>query len=134
METFPFENPFLQHLGIQLVEWGHDRAEFHLPMRHELTNRIGQVQGGVLCALLDVAGGYFGIYSAPGEPVRNAVTVSLSTSFMDVGYGDVLTARGRLQRRGRTIFFSDATVSMDDTLVLATAIGSFKYINLSHQK
>lgn len=134
METIPFENPFLQHLDIQLVEWGHDSAEFHLPMRHELTNRIGQVQGGVLCALLDVAGGYSGIYSAPGEPVRNAVTLSLSTSFMDVGYGDVLIARGRLQRRGRTIFFSDATVSMDDTLVLATAIGSFKYINLSHQK
>lgn len=81
-----------------------------------------------------MAGGYSGIYSAPGEPARNAVTLSLSTSFMDVGSGDVLIARGRLQRRGRTIFFSDATVSMDGTLVLATAIGSFKYIDLSTQK
>lgn len=129
MESIALDNPFLQHLGIRLVEWGDGDAEFHLPMRHELTNRIGQVQGGVLCALLDVAAGYAGIWSAPGEPTRNAVTLSLTTNFMDVAAGDVLIARGKLQRRGRTIFFSDANVSMNGTRVLAAAIGSFKYID-----
>lgn len=128
MESIAFDNPFLQYLGIHLVEWTADSAEFHLPMRHALTNRIGQVQGGVLCALLDVAAGYAGIWSAPGEPERNAVTLSLSTSFMDAGRGDLLVARGKLQRKGRTIFFSNAQVSMDGTLVLASAIGSFKYL------
>jgi uncharacterized protein (TIGR00369 family) len=134
MESLPLENPFLQHLGIRLVGWSDGNAEFHLPMRHELTNRIGQVQGGVLCAMLDVAAGYSGIWSAPGEPARNAVTLSLTTNFMDVAAGEVLIARGKLQRRGRTIFFSDANVSMDGTRVLATAIGSFKYVDRSTPK
>lgn len=131
MESIPFENPFLQHLGLYLVEWNNDSAEFHLPMRRELTNRIGQVQGGVLCALLDVAAGYSGICSRPGEPARNAVTLSLSTNFLDAGAGEVLVARGKLKRRGRTIFFSEAEVSMDGALTLAIAIGSFKYIKFS---
>lgn len=130
MKSIPFDNPFLKYLGLRLVAWNDDSAEFHLPMRHDLTNRIGQVQGGVLCSLLDVAAGYSGIYSAPGEPSKNAVTLSLATNFVDTGPGSILIARGQVQRRGRSVFFSDAQVTMDGAFLLATAIGSFKYIEI----
>lgn len=130
MDSIEFENPFLHYLGVKLVRWEADQVEFHLPVRPHLMNRIGQVQGGVLCALLDVSAGYSGIYSPPGEPTKNGVTLSLATSFLDVGKGELLVASGRVQRRGRSVFFAESEVLLDGFLVLARAIGSFRYIRL----
>jgi acyl-coenzyme A thioesterase PaaI-like protein len=33
-----------------------------------------------------------------------------------------------MQRRGRTVYFSRAEVWMDDRELLATAVGTFKYV------
>ncbi len=128
MSDHPLHNPFLQYLGLRLVRWEPGEAEFHLPMAPHLMNRIGQVQGGVLCSLLDVACGYAGLHAPAGEPERHAVTLSLTTSFLDAGHGKRLVARGRVQRAGRSVFFAESEVVLDDRLVLAKAIGSFKFI------
>ena len=128
MEATPFDNPFLQFLGARLVHWAEDVAEFQLPLRAELMNRIGQVQGGVLCALLDAAAGYAGVYVPPGEPKRNGVTLSLATNFLAAGHGATLIAMGMVQRKGNSVFFARSEVRLESGLVLATAIGSFKFV------
>lgn len=130
MGSTSFNNPFLQHLGARLVEWSAGHATFHLPLHAALLNRIGQVHGGVICALLDASAGYSGIYSAPGEPARNGVTLSLSTSFLDSGKGGLLVGRGRMQRRGRAVFFAESEVTLDDSLLIAKGIGTFRYIEV----
>ena len=128
MDSQDLDNPFLQSLGMRLAHWSEGRVEFHLPMVPRLGNRSGRLQGGVLCTLLDACGGYAGLYAPPGAPVRHAVTLSLTTQFLDSRPGSLLIARGRVEKQGRSVYFSRSEVWMDDECLLATAVGTFKYL------
>lgn len=124
----PIDNPFLELLGIRLAHWSRDYAEMHLPVGPALLNRSGRIHGGVICTLLDSVCGYCGQYSEPGEPLVKAVTLSLTTQFIGSTEGEQLVAKGFMQRRGRTVYFSRAEVWMDNQELLATAVGTFKYV------
>lgn len=121
------DNPFLERLGVRLVRWEAGQAEMHLDVAPSLSNRIGRIQGGVLCTLLDAVAGYSGLYVAPGEPPLRNVTLSLTTNFIASGEGAMLVAQGFVERAGRSVFFARAEVRMDSRLLLATGIGTFKY-------
>lgn len=123
-----FGNPFLEALGVTLEAWSDGAAEFRLALRPDLGNRSGRVQGGVLCTLLDVAAGYAGLYAPPGAPERHSVSLSLTSNFLDSGDGSFLLARGRLQREGRSVYFAQSEVLLDGRLVVATGLGTFKYL------
>jgi uncharacterized protein (TIGR00369 family) len=123
-----FGNPFLESLGMTLEAWSPGHAEFRLALRPDLGNRSGRVQGGVLCTLLDAAAGYAGLYAPDGAPERHSVSLSLTTNFLDAGDGSFLIARGQVQREGRSVYFSQSEVLLDGALVLATALGTFKYL------
>ncbi len=127
VSVHPINNPFLEWMGITLSDWSEGYAQMHLPMDANLGNRTGRVQGGVLCTLLDSVAGYSGIYSAPGDPELKALTLSLTTNFIGAGDGAMLKARGFVEKKGRSIFFARSEVWLDDDLLLATAVGTFKY-------
>ena len=131
METYtsvhPLNNPFLEWMGIILNDWSEGYAEMHLPMSANLGNRTGRVQGGVICTLLDSVAGYSGLYTAPGEPALKALTLSLTTNFIGAGDGEMLMAKGFVEKKGRNIFFARSEVWLDNDLLLATAVGTFKY-------
>lgn len=99
-------NPFLQMLGLRMTSWDEGSAEFRMAIVPQLTNRTGRIQGGVLCTLLDAAAGYSGLWRPPGEPSVQSVTLSLTTQFLDSAQGHELKAIGRLQRRGRDVYFA----------------------------
>src|ERR671935_2953212 len=44
-----------QHLGMSLVEFGRGEAIYEMPVREELSNPLGVIQGGVATALADAA-------------------------------------------------------------------------------
>ena len=44
--------------------------------------------------------------------------------------GELLVAEGYLQRQGKGIYFARSEVWLDSTLLLATAVGTFKYLDL----
>lgn len=121
-------NPFLESLGLRLCVWSDGLAEFRMPVSARVGNRSGRIQGGVICTLLDAAAGYAGLYRPPGEPLLHSVTLSLTTQFLDAGKGTELKAVGRLQRRGRDVYFAQSDVWLDDEKLLATALGTFKYL------
>ncbi|MEI2418411.1 PaaI family thioesterase [Orrella sp. JC864] len=128
MTTPITDNPFLQWLGASLAQWRSGYAELHLPSTPNLFNRTERIQGGVLCTLLDVAAGYAGVYAPPEAPKIRSVTLSLTTQFMASGAGQGLVAKGFLERKGRTVYFARAEVWQDEDLLLATAVGTYKYI------
>jgi uncharacterized protein (TIGR00369 family) len=124
----PIDNPFLSWLGVRLTQWSSGYCEMRLDTTNHHMNRIGRVQGGVIATLLDAACGYSGLYVEPGEaPLRN-VTLSLTTQFLDTGEGKELVARGYVERRGRSVYFARGEVLLDSQLLLATAVGTFKYL------
>ncbi len=126
--TIPIDNPFLEHLGITLTEWSPGYAEMRLDTSYDLSNRTGRIHGGVICTLLDSVCGYCGLYSPPGEPVLRSLTLSLTSNFISSGDGATLVAKGFLVRKGRSVFFARAEVWLDDIELLATAVGTFKYV------
>src|SRR5881296_4139635 len=48
-------SPVSQHLGMSLVEFGRGEAVYEMPVREELSNPLGVIQGGVATALADAA-------------------------------------------------------------------------------
>jgi len=127
MSILPIDNPFLESLGVELTAWSEGYAEMRLAMTPTLANRSARIHGGVLCTLLDSVAGYSGLYTPPGEPPLRGLTLSLTTNFLNSGSGAVLVAKGYTEHKGRSIYFSRAEVWQDDTRMLATATGAFKY-------
>jgi uncharacterized protein (TIGR00369 family) len=122
------DNRFLEWLGVTLTDFRPDYAEMKLEISENHQNRIGRIQGGLMCTLLDAVCGYAGLYVPPGHaPLRN-VTLSLTTNFISSAEGSVLVAKGFVERKGRSIFFSRGEVWLDSSLLLATGVGTFKYI------
>ena len=127
MSVRPLDNPFLESLGVQLAVWRAGYVELTMPIDGSKLNRQGVLQGGAVATMLDAAAGYAGIFSEPGEPALHAFTLSLTTSFLDRGIGQRVTAKGMLERKGKSIYFARAEAWVDDRLLIATAQGTFKY-------
>jgi uncharacterized protein (TIGR00369 family) len=122
------DNPLLEFLGVTLATWCDNYVEMRMPLKPELLNRSGVVHGGMICTLLDAAAGYAGLYAPPDSPARHGVTLSLTSNFLANGLGRALTAKGYAEKKGGRIYFSRAEVWLDDTLLVATAIGTFRYL------
>ncbi|HYD62209.1 MAG TPA: PaaI family thioesterase [Noviherbaspirillum sp.] len=122
------DNPALESIGVRIACWREDYVELELPVVPTMLNRSGVVHGGTICTLLDAATGYAGLYSRHGEPARHAVTLSLTSNFMNNGTGKLLMARGMVDRRGRSIYFSRGEVWLDDELLVATGVATMKYL------
>lgn len=122
------DNPFLEWLGVSLTDWRSDYAEMTLQASPNHLNRIGRIQGGLMCTLLDAVCGYSGLYVPEGQPALRNVTLSLTTNFLDTGEGQRLVAKGFVERKGRSVYFSRGEVWLDERLLLASAVGTFKYL------
>lgn len=125
---FPLDNPALESMGVRITMWSEGRVELALPVGPTMLNRSGVVHGGTLCALLDAATGYSGLYSSDAGVKLHTVTLSLTTNFLANGVGSMLTAVGVVERRGKSIFFSRGEVWLDGELLVATGVATMKYL------
>ncbi|HEX8883061.1 MAG TPA: PaaI family thioesterase [Noviherbaspirillum sp.] len=126
--AYPLDNPALESLGVRITAWSEGRVALELPLLPTMLNRSGVVHGGTLCALLDAATGYAGLYAPNHDAARHAVTLSLTTNFLANGVGRMLTAVGEVERSGKSIFFSRAEAWLDGSLLVATGVATMKYI------
>lgn len=130
MTSHEIHNPFLEKLGIQVTEWRDCYVEMRLRLDPTLLNRSGKVHGGVICTMLDAAMGYSGLYAPPAEAPLHSVTLSLTSNFLDTGQGKDLISKGTVEKKGRNIYFARAEVWIDDSLLAASGVGTFKYIRM----
>lgn len=120
-------NPFLERLGVQLVDWRTDRVELALDAGEAHGNRTGIVQGGVVATLMDAACGYAGLYAPAGQALRHSTTITLTISYVaPARLGERLRIVGQVLGQGRKIYFSSAEARMPDGTLVASAQGSFK--------
>lgn len=126
--AYPLDNPALESLGVRITAWSEGRVALALPLLPTMLNRSGVVHGGTICALLDAATGYAGLYAPADATPRHAVTLSLTTNFLANGTGRILTAIGEVERSGKSIFFSRAEAWLDGGLLVATGVATMKYI------
>jgi acyl-CoA thioesterase len=124
-------NRFWRFLGIEVAAAGEGWVRLRLPIRDELRNAAGApVHGGVYGALVDAAiGAALGTLHAVSEGGVGQTTLDLNVSFLAAARGGVLSAEGRILRRGRTIAFGEATITDEDGRLVA--VGRATYLILS---
>ena len=122
---FNIHVPFVEHLGVRIVEKGEGVVKLRLDPRKELTNSWGSLHGGVLMTLLDVALASAG--RSLDENCNGALTVEMKVNFIAAAMGAVL-GEGRAQRAGRSLIFSEGELRSEDGTLLAKATGTFKLL------
>ena len=120
------DNPLLEHLGIRLVEWRPGRCALALALEARHLNRQASLQGGVTATLLDAACGYAGLMTHGETAPVNALTLTLSISYLARANRGEVQARGRVTGGGRRVYFASAELVADDGTVIAMAQGAFK--------
>jgi acyl-CoA thioesterase len=116
--------PFLSHLKILTEELGQGTARLSVPVEKHLTNSMGTVHGGVIMSLLDIALCTAARTLHPGS--IGAITIDMSTSFLDGGSGARLLAEARVLKDGRTMSFVEAEARNEDGTLVAKAIATVR--------
>jgi uncharacterized protein (TIGR00369 family) len=119
------ETPVNQFLGTTLVERTPEHVTLSMPVRQEMLQETGVVQGGLLSALADTAAVYLLIPEA--LDVNKVTSVEFKMNFLgpaNPGQGDLL-ARSSIIKRGRRVAVFGVDVTQDDR---AVAYGVFTYL------
>jgi uncharacterized protein (TIGR00369 family) len=114
-------------LGYRAIRWERDYAEIELALGAKHMNSLGFTHGGLYLTLIDAAFGHAATWcSVPGN-VRGVVTISLNTSFLSPAKGGIIRAVGHLAGIHNRVATVSGDVRDEHGLLLATAIGSFRY-------
>lgn len=118
---------FPQFVGIEYTSIQDGYAEIRLAIRPEHCNTVGNVHGGVLVTLMDMACGLSGLGARP-SPARSATTLTLNASFIAPALGPVLTATGRRTGGGKSVFFVSTDIVNSSGDVVASGQGVYRYL------
>ena len=116
-------SPFMRFLGLELVRAEKGTVEIRLPFREEFLRNDGSdwLHGGVVSALIDIAGDY-AVITEVGAGVP---TIDMRVDYLRPARRGDLLAVGRTVRVGRTVSIADIEVrDTDGTLV---AVGRAVY-------
>jgi uncharacterized protein (TIGR00369 family) len=112
MRQFVPNSPLVQHLGIELQSLEPDRAELRLPYDARLATVGDVVHGGAIASLIDTAGMAATWADPDVEPESLAgATVSMNVDYVAAARGQDLVAVATVVRRGRSICFTEISVT-----------------------
>ena len=98
-------------------------AEIVMPVRPDMHNGAGWLQGGLFTALCDEAMA-LALFTVLEEEAGIA-TISESTTFLQGVRSGRITARGRVIKRGRSVAFLEGEVKSEDGSLLSLTLASF---------
>jgi uncharacterized protein (TIGR00369 family) len=120
MREFVPASPLVQHLGIRLERLEPDRAELALPFDARLATVGDVVHGGAIASLIDTAGMAATWADPDVEPESLAgATITLNVDYVAAARGRDLTAVATVVKRGRSLCFTDVTVTEPDGRLVA---------------
>jgi uncharacterized protein (TIGR00369 family) len=111
-----FGSPVARTLGLELQALSVDRAVLALPFKAGNVTIADIVHGGVIAALIDVAGVAAALSGAAFETLRGSATSSLAISYLAPAKGVALRAEAVVLRRGRRQVVTDIAVFAEDVL------------------
>lgn len=126
--------PAAELLGWKLLEIDPEKGRIRVQFeaKREFLNPVGNVQGGILTAMLDDAMGPALMCTLP--PGYFAPTVELKTSFMRSAKLGPLFATGRVVFKGKSIGFVEGTLRDDDGKMIATATATVRIVSPQPEK
>ena len=131
MRAMLHEMPIHALLGIELVELGDIYSILSMPVREQAFNSTGNLHGGAIATLIDVAAGTaaaLGSGFRPGE--QSLVTADLHVRYLGRPHGDVVYARAEMLRAGRQLIVVECRVTDSEERVIASADFSMMIVAL----
>lgn len=123
--NFDIHIPFVEHLGLELLEKVNGTMRLRFAPRPEHLNSWNGIHGGVLMSLLDVA------FSSAARSLDvsciGATTVELKANFLAAAT-DAVLGEGRAQRAGRSLIFAEGELRSADGTLVAKGTGTFKLV------
>jgi uncharacterized protein (TIGR00369 family) len=114
--------PLHKVLGIELVEMGDAFAVFSMPVAEGAFNSTGNLHGGAIATLIDIASGAAAALGSGFKPGQQTlVTADLHVRYLGRPHGDVIYARGDVLRAGRQLTIVETRVTDDSGRIIATA-------------
>jgi uncharacterized protein (TIGR00369 family) len=105
-------NPFFCLMGIDVVSVEPGKAVLKMPVRPDMQNGIGWLQGGMLAAIADEAMA-LALYPLLSK-TEGIATISESTSFIKGAQDGFIIAEGWVIKKGRRIAFAEGEVFIDN--------------------
>jgi uncharacterized protein (TIGR00369 family) len=100
-------------------------VELEFQGRPEFANRHGQVQGGMLAAMLDSTVGCAAVAALGGQSV---VTLTMHVAYLRPAAAGPIRASGRVVHRGGSIVFADGELRESGGQVVATATATLRIV------
>lgn len=103
---------FMTTIGARIVRVAPGAVDIELPFREDLTQQHGFLHGGVVTAIADSACGYAALSLMAARAA--VLTVEFKVNLLAPARGELIVARGRVLRPGRSL-----TVCSADVVALA---------------
>ena len=102
----------METLGARLTRVAPGEVDVELPFREDLTQQHGFLHAGIVTTILDSACGYAAFSLMPAEAA--VLSIEFKTNLLAPARGELLVARARVIRAGRTITVCQADALMMD--------------------
>jgi uncharacterized protein (TIGR00369 family) len=91
----------MKRIGGLLTKVAPGEVHVELPFRTDLTQQHGFLHAAVITAIVDTACGFAALTLAPREAA--VLTIEYKVNFLSPGFGERITARARVLKRGRAV-------------------------------
>jgi uncharacterized protein (TIGR00369 family) len=109
-------------LGLQVTEWGADHVTVEMPVREAAFNSTGNLHGGSIATLIDVAAGTAAAIGSGFQPGKQTiVTADLHVRYLGRPRGDVVRAHARVVKAGRQLIVVECQVRDPQDRLVAVA-------------
>lgn len=115
----------MKHLDAELTALDSGACEIRVRHRAELTQQHGYFHGGVTASIADSASGYAAYTMMPAD--SSVLAVEYKINFVAPAEGELLIARGRVLRSGRTLKICAADVFVvngEQRILCATSLST----------
>ncbi|MEX2247311.1 MAG: PaaI family thioesterase [Dehalococcoidia bacterium] len=109
------------------VEPGSGESEIEFDAREDFYNPAGNIQGGILAAMLDDTMGPAAV-ALIDDPDVFLSTIEMKVSFIKPARAGKLTGHGRVVHRGRSIVFMEGRLVDAEGELIATATASARIV------
>lgn len=115
--------PFVQLIGMELVELEIGEAKIRLDMRDELRQPYGLLHGGATASLIDTATAFAILGTLAEDEI--ASTVDLTIQYLRPHTEGSITCMAKVTRAGKRLLFVSAEVENDQGKLIATALSTY---------
>src|SRR3954466_6492919 len=123
--------PLHKLLGLEITEIGPRHAVVSLPVREEAFNSTGNLHGGALATLIDVAAGTAAARGSGFEHGKQSlVTADLHVRYLGRPHGDMVWARAEVLKAGRQLIVVECRVTDAEDRLVASADFSMMIVPL----